>query len=299
MKHERQLILQELILSPSTEWHPSSQGWLILRVAEGTGFWLQHGTDARQLTVGDGLIANGKMSGTLRAGQLGLLQLQFFNVQMQLPFDLLTVAEWHQLQTILTNQSLPVLFFTHSEPVGQKFTRLVGLSHNDRLAERCALLQLWATAITGLLPVPAPAAANHGKTRDRFRKVISQITETELCSTLPVVFAREIGCSERHFNSLFMEEFGISLRDHQAKSKDLEAFCRPIENPHQNTSRSPATMAVGIAPKSRRFNGPGNGQDSSLTVGVLSGGHSEREEMPRHADKPGTGKKQPKKNHRI
>ena len=55
-------------------------------------------------------MAHGGMPGTLRAGQLGLLQIQFFNVQTQLPLDLLTVAEWHQLQTILDNPSLPGIF---------------------------------------------------------------------------------------------------------------------------------------------------------------------------------------------
>jgi hypothetical protein len=299
MIFERQLILQELTLQPSTEWLPSSKGWLMLRVAEGTGFWLQHGTDARQLTVGDCMIVNGKASGILRAGQLGLLQLQFFIVQTQLLLDLLTVAEWHQLKIVLKNRVEPVSFFANNELVGQKFKRLAGLSHNDRPIERCALLQLWAAAIACLLPVNAPVAGNPGKTRDRFRKIISEISEAEFCSTLPAVFAQQIRCSERQFNTLFIEEFGVTPREHQAEMSPLFAPQGPIENFQTKISRSTVTTAVGIAPGTGRFNRPGEEHDSYPAAVAADSGQEKQEEYLHHPRKPRTVHKPTKENPRL
>src|SRR5271155_4625843 len=112
MTVERHLILQELTLQPSVERLPCFKGWLMARVAEGFGYWLQHGTSARQLTVGDGFIVAGNANGLVRASQLGTLKLQFFTVQPQYLAGVFTVAEWHQFEIAPGNSSLPVLFFT-------------------------------------------------------------------------------------------------------------------------------------------------------------------------------------------
>ncbi len=76
MAVERHLNLQELILRPSGEWAPQFRGWLVVRVAEGSGYWLHHGT-ARELNIGDGLVVGGNIRALLRASQLGLLKLQY------------------------------------------------------------------------------------------------------------------------------------------------------------------------------------------------------------------------------
>ncbi len=62
MAIERHLILQELTLRPSGEWTPQFRGWLVARVAEGSGYWLHDGP-ARELNAGDGFV----MSGNVRA----------------------------------------------------------------------------------------------------------------------------------------------------------------------------------------------------------------------------------------
>ena len=90
---------------------------MVARVAEGTGYWLQHGAETRQLTAGDGLIVLRNANGVVRASQLGPLKLQFFTVQPQFLNGLLTVTEWHQLEVAPKNPSSPVAFFTAGEPL--------------------------------------------------------------------------------------------------------------------------------------------------------------------------------------
>ena len=153
---ERHLILQESILPPSSEWTSRTHGWLMARVSEGVGYWMQPGVSARELGAGDGFIVGHNSAGVLRASQLAPLKLQFFLIQPQHLNGLLAVTEWHQLEVAPNNLSSHVSLFTAAEPTGQRFARIANQSPCDKLPMRCALLQLWANAMADLLPAPLP-----------------------------------------------------------------------------------------------------------------------------------------------
>jgi AraC-like DNA-binding protein len=212
---ERHLILQELTLPPSTEWLPHCQGWLMVRVAEGSGYWLQPGVESRQLTTGDGLLATRNVNGVIRASQLGPLKLQYFTIHLQYLNGVLTVAEWQQLEVAPKNPASFVSIFLAGEPVGQKFMRLADHRHSHRLPQRCALLQLWANAVAGYLPAPVSPSANGNKLRDQIRELVGQMTEAELAEHSLTELARQLHCSERHFSRLFREEFGVPFHARQ------------------------------------------------------------------------------------
>jgi AraC-like DNA-binding protein len=212
---ERHLILQELTLDSSAEWVPRCQGWLMARVAEGTGYWLPHGADHRQLNPGDGLIVVRNADGVIRASRLDPLKIQFFTVQLQYLNGILTVAEWQQLEVAPNNPNLPVSVFTAGEPIGQKFMRLADQTHSNRLPLRCALLQLWANAVTGLLPATESLSVTGNKLRDHLRELVGQMTEAELSERSLPELARQLNCSERHFSRLFREEFGVPFHARQ------------------------------------------------------------------------------------
>jgi len=185
------------------------------RVTEGTGYWLQHGAETRQLTTGDGLIVLRSADGVVRASQLGVLKLQFFTIQPQYLNGLLTVTEWHQLEVVPKNPASPVSFFTVDEPLGQKFMRLAEQSHSERLSMRCALLQLWASAIAGWLTDPAATPGVTNKLRNQFRELVGRMTEAELSERSLNDLSQQLHCSERHFSRLFREEFGVPFRARQ------------------------------------------------------------------------------------
>ncbi len=214
----RHLILQELILRPSGEWAPEGRCWTMARVAEGSGYWLHKG-NARTLNPGDGLAlapapaaGNG---GRLRASQLGVLTLEWFTVQPQFLNGLLTVAEWHQLQMVSGREAWCVLPFAAQEPLGQKFAHLAHQTRSEGLPMRCALLQLWVSAVSGLVVARAADAAHANKLRERFRQQIGQMLEAELSGRTLGELAGELHCSQRHFSRLFREEFGVPLRTRQ------------------------------------------------------------------------------------
>jgi AraC-like DNA-binding protein len=175
---------------------------------------LQPGAEARQLPAGAGLIATRNVNGVIRASQLGPLKLQYFTIQLQYLNGVLTVAEWQQLEVAPNHPTSLVSIFAAGEPIGQKFMRLADNIHSNRLPMRCALLQLWANAVAGLLPAP-PSPSASGKLRDHIRELVGQMTEAELAEHSSTELARQLHCSERHFNRLFREEFGVPFHARQ------------------------------------------------------------------------------------
>lgn len=220
---ERHLLLQELTLPPSAEWIPDCSGWLMVRVAGGTGYWLPQRAAHRQLNLGDGLLVAGNADGVVRASRLDPLKLQFFIVQPQYLNGILTVAEWQRLAVVPHSPASSVSIFAAAEPIGQKFMRLAEQTHTGRLPIRCALLQLWASAVAGRLPAPASRSVGGNKLRDHIRERIGQMTEAELAERSPAELARQLHCSERHFSRLFREEFGAPFHSRQVELRPQRA----------------------------------------------------------------------------
>lgn len=214
MTVERHLILQEMTLRPSGEWTPQYRGWIVARVAEGVGYWL-HGGNARELNVGDGFVVSSNSNMLLRSSQLGPLKLQFFTVQPQYLHGIVTVAEWHQLESVPVRLSSYISVFAATEPVGQKFTRIADHPASDGLLLRCALLQLWSGSLHGLLTAPVSESGEGNKLQQRFRQLTSNMTDAELADASLADLATQIHCSERHFSRLFREEFDVPLRTRQ------------------------------------------------------------------------------------
>jgi len=215
MTVERHLILQAKELAASAEWLPQTSGWLCLRLTAGQGYWLQSGVAVRSLTAGDVLLMAGPGRGTLRASQLGPLQLKYFSVAPQLLTGLLSLTESRQFEMARRNPDLPVLFFTAKDAIGQKFTTLASLPDAEDLARRCAGLQLWAEAFSNLLAAQPESSRENDKLRGRFRQLVGQIPQAELAAQSLTDLAAQLHCSERHFSRLFREQFGASLRSRQ------------------------------------------------------------------------------------
>jgi hemolysin activation/secretion protein/AraC-like DNA-binding protein len=145
-----------------------------------------------------------------------VLKLEYFVVLPQYLNGLLTVAECRQLEDV-SQQTVPrLLHFAATESSSQKFMRLVAQPQRDNLSTRSALLQLWASSISCLLPAHSATVTN-GHTRERFREFVGKMAEAELAARSLPELAKELHCSERHFSRLFREEFKISLRSCQVE----------------------------------------------------------------------------------
>ena len=214
MALDRHLILQELTLRPAGEWTPPASGWVVVRIADGVGYWLQGGS-AREFKTGDGFVTSGQVNFLLRVSQLGPLKLEFYCVQPQFLNGVITVTEGHQLAQAAKNLGSRLIAFTASEPLGQKLTRLVQQAQRESLPVRSALLQFWSQAVAGTLALPVDAGGQ--KLRARFRQLVAQMPDAELATRSLPELAEQLHCSQRHFSRLFRQEFGVPLRARQTE----------------------------------------------------------------------------------
>jgi AraC-like DNA-binding protein len=233
MNIERHLILQTTVLWPSGEWSPPSSGWVVVRVGEGFGYWLQAG-QARELQAGDGFVASGCPGMVIRASQLGNLRLEYYAIQTPLLNGLLTVAEGNKLEQVAHRLNGQIIFFTAAEPLGQKYALLVQQARPESLPSRAALFQFWSQAVAGLLARPLPEEGGH-KLRPRFRQLVAQMPDAELARQSLARLAGMLDCSERHFSRLFRQEFGVSLRARQAELR-LQRASEMLANPSDKIS---------------------------------------------------------------
>jgi AraC-like DNA-binding protein len=215
MSIERHLIIHEVTIRPCGEWSPPALSWIVVRIAEGIGYWLQAGS-ARELKIGDGFVATDASRLALRASQLNPMKLEFFCVQPQFLNGLITVTEGHKLELAGKSLAARAIFFGAADPVGKKFSRLVLLPDRENLTMRSALLQLWSQAVAGVLSAPPPEDAGH-KLHERFRQFVAQMPDAELAARSLTELAAQLHCSERHFSRMFRAEFGVPLRKRQTE----------------------------------------------------------------------------------
>lgn len=202
---------------------PCCKGWIIIRVAEGAGYWLK-ATAGGELNAGDGLVLAYDGKTILRSSLLCPMKLQFFTVQPQYLIGLITIKEQHRFETLSKKSVSHFLFFHANEPMGQKFARLTGQAHGNGLSARCVLLQFWASAVAAIMTPPDDSSAAGNKLRDRFQRLLAQMSEPEFTACSLQELARQLQCSKRHFCRLFREQFGVPLRMHRTELRLLHAL---------------------------------------------------------------------------
>jgi AraC-like DNA-binding protein len=144
------------------------------------------------------------------------MKLELFFIQTPLLNGLLTVTEGNRLEQVAHSVNGQMIFFTATESLGQKFSRLVHQSRPESLPSRAALFQFWSQAVSGLITQPVMDESGH-KLRQRFRQLVAQMPDAELARQSLTRLAGMLECSERHFSRLFRQEFGVSLRARQAE----------------------------------------------------------------------------------
>lgn len=227
MPIEPHLNLMEVLLSPAGEWKPAAGCWTTARAAAGFGYCFRMGT-ALDFKTGDALIVGPNSEVTVRASQLGEVRLQYFRLVPERLNGLITVTEWRQLtQVPLTPR---VFHYPARESLAQRFTRLAALPDHGTLAARAALLELWASCVTGLLTPSTEPVTPGKKLETTFRQFISRISEKDLADSSLADLAVQLNCSERHLSRLFRLEFGMSFREKQTELC-LQRACQLLLEP--------------------------------------------------------------------
>jgi AraC-like DNA-binding protein len=211
------------MLQRSDEWMPRCQDWILIRVAEGAGYWLK-ATAGGELNVGDGLVLGYDSKTILRSSLLCHMKLQFFTVQPQYLIGLITIKEQHRFEILSKKSASHFLLLRANEPMGQKYIRLTEQARGNGLSARCALLQFWASAVAAIITPLKDSSAGGNTLRDRFQRLLAQMSEPEFTACSLQELARQLQCSKRHFCRLFREQFGVPLRMHRTELRLLRAL---------------------------------------------------------------------------
>jgi hemolysin activation/secretion protein/AraC-like DNA-binding protein len=215
MTLEKHLTLLELALPAGREWTQPRSGWVLIRAVSGEGYLLKPGI-GRQFSPGDLLLMHDRWEATIRASALGDLKLQYFFIQPQLLSGLLTLDEMQRFQDVTRLGLMEPAIFPANEALAQKFAAMGASPSADSPAERCRRLQLWLETMATLKPdcAVAPKETETAPLRERFRQLVGQLSTENLSSRSFADWALQLGCSKRHFQRLFREEFGMSPRSY-------------------------------------------------------------------------------------
>ncbi len=216
MSFRGHLFISEVSLAPSAEWTADAEGWHLLRLERGVGYWMRKGA-VQELGAGEVLVAAPGQTGVLRISQLGDAILHHFSFCPEALSGLLTLAERHWLDTYATKDRLETRHFPAAHPVAQEFAALcAGQPSAHRPFQRCRLVHLIASIFGPEAPPPAPVRAKAGSYQ-RFEEILQRMPDAEIAGRPVAELAKLCGCSARHFGRLFRKGFGVSVRAKQTE----------------------------------------------------------------------------------
>jgi len=211
------LVMRALYLSPGDEWRPQLPGWLFIHVRSGTGYCLEKQLNL-ELPPGACLLLSHQIDVSIRASQLGAMNLSFFRVVPELLTGLITLGEQSFFETAATRRELSCQFLAPGHPASAKFMELHECQNRRDFAFRLRLLQMFAQPFGELLEghavaeAPAPLDA-----RDRLRQFLKQTLASDWLNLSFAELVQRMNCTPRHLSRIFRDIAGMSFRQKQAK----------------------------------------------------------------------------------
>ena len=218
-----QLQLQELKLAAGDEWIDKPEGWRLVLLHKGLAYWLGTSTP-RAITEGEMLVIAPKVTGLIRASQLGEVQLRWFSFDPGIVCGLFTIAERQWLECAAGAVLDPVQFLPSTHPIAEAMTTFMERTRTEpMIIQRGEALLLALRLLAQSMPPVEPVGGRVAAAHDRFHQIIAQMPDTELIRRTSEELAALCGCTPRHFNRLFRAQFGQSPRVRQTELRLLKA----------------------------------------------------------------------------
>ena len=214
--YEPQLVVNELVLSPGSEWSPQFSGWLLVHVSSGVGYWL-HPHLNRELQPGALMIVSDQIQGALRASQVSELRLQHFRIDPPKLTGLVTLADQEAMRDAATDGKLSLRVFPPNPRFSETLRALGSEKVRNTFPARVRLLQLFVDVLGGTFQPPPADAAGAFDARDRLRQLLDQTPVSGLLQLDFSELVNKMRCSPRHVSRLFTELVGVSFREKQAE----------------------------------------------------------------------------------
>jgi AraC-like DNA-binding protein len=223
MKNSGHLRIEEIKLLPGQEWIDDADAWRFCIVSKGAAYWLGTGPP-RPVNEGEMIVLSPVLKAVVRASRLNEVSLHEFTFSPRLLSGFFTVAEQHSLQEKQLSARSQAQFLPASAELSQRFAAILDRRRSESagLTQRVELLALAGAFFEAGDAFPRFTSAVLPSAQHRFEQLISQMPEIEILEQTPEDLARRCGCSSRHFNRLFRERFGESLRSRQTEMRLLQ-----------------------------------------------------------------------------
>ncbi|HZR17627.1 MAG TPA: helix-turn-helix transcriptional regulator [Verrucomicrobiae bacterium] len=213
---EPHLVLNEISLLPGSELTLQAQGWCVLYVKSGVGYWL-HPRSTYELLPGSVLVSAERARGQLRASQLTTLSLMFFRIEPERLAGLVTWGEQQFFERLAAQERFVTRLFSEVSPPALKFRALCEKDQAQALPARIAMLQLFVELFTDEWRTQGSVQPAVLDAKSRLVKLLSVTRPAELLNLSFADLVREMRCTPRHLSRLFHEVVGMSFREKQAQ----------------------------------------------------------------------------------
>ncbi len=217
------LVLEELRLQPGQEWNGAPpRAWRFAFLQTGAAYWLGP-PKTRCIAEGELLVLPPEVRGSIRASQLNEVLLLTFSFAPDLLAGLFNLSERHFFEH-KASESPQVSFLPSTHAATKRFMHLTsGAGGHGSLLRRVEALGVVAAVFNEELAKHHPLESLSPSASRRFEELIAQLPDGEFVNHPPVELARLCACSPRHFNRLFREHFGVSVRARQTELRLLKA----------------------------------------------------------------------------
>lgn len=203
-------------MAPGDEWKPYSTGWLFVQIQSGVGYCLEKQGNL-ELPTSALLVLSQKADITIRASQLGNLDLLLFRVEPELLTGLLTLGEQLFLSSAAAQPDFARRLLPPEHSVAARFHELCQTPGRRDLAFRLSLLNLFALAFAEFFEEHAAAQRKAPlDARERLKQLLEQTLASEWLNLSFGELVKKMNCTPRHLSRLFKNIAGMSFREKQA-----------------------------------------------------------------------------------
>ncbi|HTI72412.1 MAG TPA: AraC family transcriptional regulator [Candidatus Limnocylindria bacterium] len=222
MRPVPQLLLQKLELAAGSEWTPVAGYWLFGFIADGLGYLFQ-GAATLEVSAGMMLVEPPSAKVIFRSSQLTSLQVQWFLLDINRLFGVLTLPERSWLRSGYEPVAGIRPTWGKGDALPQAFVQaaLGVTTATNAVAQRARLLGVVGAYLARVMP-PVPERRHPFlNSSDRLLQLLHTMTESEFLALSVDELAEHCHCDRRRVLQLFREASGSSMRDYQNDLRKL------------------------------------------------------------------------------
>jgi AraC-like DNA-binding protein len=204
------LTLKEFSIPRGQAWSNGTEGIIFLFFTEGSALYQAPGL-SQAVGQGDILVANSKLAGHVSAqGRQGVKGHHFYT-HFEALIALFNAREICLLEKVANNFKTIRRFHAKLPVVRRCHALLESAPSQLTLEHRCHMLRIVAALLGDEFKAISEEKNGSEQTTDHVVQVLEAMSASELQELSVDDIARRFGCSRRHLNRLFHEQFGTSV----------------------------------------------------------------------------------------